>query len=95
MKYRVLLRGQNFRISLNGKMERLGFYTTRFVEAADREEAELRAVQIVREDKELEGCVNDDRKESPMIYLEEIVEVNRFPENGGDGFTFFQESEKQ
>ena len=39
-KFRVFVRGENFLINLDGVNQKLGFYTTRYVEAEDEEAAE-------------------------------------------------------
>ncbi len=95
MKFKVMLRGQNFLIMSDGQLQRLGFYTTRFVEAKDPKEAEMRAVQLVREDEKLKGCVKNERPNPPMLFLEEIEQVSRFPRNRGKGYTFYPDDEKQ
>jgi hypothetical protein len=70
--YRVLLNGENFRFEQGGK--RIGFYTTRFVQASSPEEAELAAVQELRNEPKLANAVKDPAAPA-MLYAEEIVEV--------------------
>jgi hypothetical protein len=48
-KYKVFVHGQNFLLNLDGKAEKVGFYTTRFVEANDDNEAEENAISTLRE----------------------------------------------
>jgi len=55
--YRVFLRGENFLMEVNGKATRIGFFTTRFVQANNRDGAELLAVDLIRSDKWLKGAV--------------------------------------
>jgi hypothetical protein len=43
-KFKVKLHGKNFFLNLDGEPKKLGFYTTRFVKAANPEEAEKIAV---------------------------------------------------
>lgn len=92
-KYRVRLNGANFLMNQDDKVCRLGFYTTRFVEAGTPEEAEKRAVQLVRDDGKLKAAVLNDKADPPMIYLEEIDELVSFDgiEPPGGGYTFFLE----
>jgi hypothetical protein len=72
-KYKVMLEGRNFLINYEGKIEKLGFLTTRFVEADDPKDAELKAVQLIKEDERLLAAVQNKNKEnSPMIYLDSI-----------------------
>jgi hypothetical protein len=70
--FAVMLRGENFVIQVDGVPERMGFYTTRFVHARNEEEAETRAVQMVRESKSLRSAGIKSSSFTPMIYLESI-----------------------
>lgn len=72
--WKVFLNGKNFWLLVDGKAQRLGFYTTRIVEAVDERAAELTAVQLLRDDPTLQDLLND-RSDPPMIYVEEITEV--------------------
>ena len=93
-KYKIFARGQNFLFDVNGKPERLGFYTTRFVEAADEKAAEENAISILRDDPTLKQCTLNEKTDAPMLFVEEITEVDSF--NGlnvpGAGFSFYPET---
>lgn len=93
IKYKVMLNGRNFRIPLEGTVQRVGFYTTRFVEASDPEQAELLAVALVKNDKELRAAVRNERDDPPTIHLEEVVEVADFEgvQVPGAGYSFYAE----
>ena len=71
---------------------KLGFMTTRLVESRDEAQAELDAVQLIREDPKLAGVLND-RADPPMIYCEGIEQIERFdPASVVQlGFTFYPE----
>ena len=90
--YRVKLAGENFRLTLEGKAMKLGFLTTRLVEAPGQAQAELNAVQLIREDQKLAGVLND-RSDPPMIYCEGIEEIEPFDRESVAqvGFTFYPE----
>lgn len=92
-KFRVLLRGENFRMNFEGTVKRLGFYTTRFVEASDDDTAGQSAVESVRKDDQLRQAVLNDRSDPPMIFAEEIEELASFgPDDGPSrGFTFYED----
>ena len=87
--FRVFLRGENFLLTVDGQQTRMGFYTTRFVQANNQESAELLAVDLLRNDKKLRGVANL-RSDPPMIFADEIEEVaaDDVPESSS-GFTFF------
>ncbi|WKL58623.1 hypothetical protein Q1W73_06460 [Asticcacaulis sp. ZE23SCel15] len=72
MWYRVMLKGENFRTKTDGKTEILGFYTTRYVEAGSEDEAEHKAVDLIRKDESLKKIVLNAKDDPPLIYLEEI-----------------------
>lgn len=92
-KYKVMLNGRNFQIPLEGTVQRVGFYTTRFVEANDPEQAELRAVALVKSDEELRTAVRNKPDDPPTIHLEEVVEVVDFEgvQVPGAGYSFYAE----
>lgn len=88
-----MLNGENFWVTFEDQPKRLGFYTTRLVRAASPEEAENRAVQMVRDDPDFPRPLND-VSDPPMIYMEEIVEVDVDEYNGPTaGYTFYDEKD--
>lgn len=90
-KYKAMLEGKNFLLDLEGITQKYGFYTTRYVEANDPEEAELNAVKTIREDNQLTDTVKNDQSDPPMIYLESLDELSSFEgvEIPGTGYTFY------
>ena len=88
--YRVFLRGVNFLLTVDGKPTRMGFYTTRFVQANNRDGAELLAVDLIRQDKRLKESVSNERSDPPMIFADEIdvVDESEVPESSY-GYAFF------
>ena len=96
-KYKVLVRGENFLMNLDGKNQRLGFYTTRFVEAQNEEGAEEKAIALLRDDPKLRSSVLNDQSDAPVMFAEEIVELTSFDglKMPGTGFVFYpKESEE-
>ena len=87
----VILNGRNFWLHLDGVSKRVGFFTTRCVEAPDAEGAELAAVQLVRGDPKLQGILNDP-SDPPMIHLDQIRELSG-PESdfANTGYSFYVE----
>jgi hypothetical protein len=90
-KYRLLIRGENFLINLEGTDQKFGFYTTAFVEGRDEEQAEQRAIELLRDDKEFRQSVLNDKSDTPMMFVEEIAELESFEGLNlpRTGFSFF------
>jgi hypothetical protein len=88
--YRVFMKGQNFLLNVNGTPKRLGFFTTRFVQANNRDGAELLAVDLIRSDRWLRDSVVNERSDPPRIVAEEInvVDASDVPDTQG-GFSYF------
>jgi hypothetical protein len=92
-KYRVLINGENFLLNFDGRLEKVGFYVTRVVEARKPDEAELAAVDLVREDSRLKDNVLNERDDPPMLYADEIEEMEESEENVDTGFSWFTDGE--
>ena len=97
--FQVMLEGENFFIEFDGKEELLGFVTTRWVKADDQKQAELKAVELVKNDHHLHNLLRSPDGESPlpMIYLSEICKVNWFTyirRKPGAGYTFYPMEQK-
>ena len=92
-KYRVFVRGENFLLNLEGRSQKMGFFAARFVEAQDEEEAVCAAVEALRADPKLLDSVLNQEADSPLMYAEEIEELEAFdiPPVTVNGFTFYSE----
>lgn len=92
-KYKVFVRGENFLINFDGVSQKVGFYTTRFVEGEDEEAAEGAVMEMLRGDPTLVEVVLNEGADPPMMYAEEIEELKSFEgfPVPGTGFTFFAE----
>ncbi len=77
-KYRVAINGQNCQVDVNGHLLRMGFYTARYVEAADAVEAAERAVQMIREFDEFKVKIRNEDRDPPVVVAEEIEEIETF-----------------
>ena len=75
-RYSVSIRGVNFLVRTDGEPKRLGFHTTRYVEAPDRAAAEDAAVTMLRGTESLREIVLNGRNDPPMLYAEEINELD-------------------
>jgi len=86
-----MLEGKNFLLNIEGATRKYGFYTTRYVEANDPEDAELKAVQLIRDDSQFSDTVKNEQSDPPMIYLDSLDEVTSFErvKLPGAGYTFY------
>ena len=92
-KYKLLMNGKNFLIESESKLDKFGFFQTIHVEANDPEDAELKAVEIIKQ-SDLRGLVRNEPGDSPMIYLDEIDEIDSFDgiESPNQGRSFYSEN---
>jgi hypothetical protein len=88
--FRCFVRGERFPLTLEGKLSPTGFYTTRFVEVSDSEEAEEKVVDLLRRDAALSVPAGTPGMEGARIFVEEIEQVEA-PGAPNAGFTFFRE----
>ncbi len=89
-KYRVAVNGLNCQVDVNGHLLRMGFYTARYVEAADAVEAAERAVQMIREFDEFKVKIRNEDRDPPVVVAEEIEEIETF-DDIGDVTLFIQD----
>jgi hypothetical protein len=91
-KFKVVVRGENFLMNVDSVEKRMGFYTTRFVEAENEEAAEYAVMDILRDDLE----PLNDKSDSPMMYAEKVEELDSFAgfPVPGAGFTFYHEKKE-
>lgn len=90
MKYQVVLRGENFELNLENDINVFGFYTTRVVKAASAEDAETKAVALIKNDQSLQQLLVKGSSYQPMIYLESIYKAKWWKRSGGKGYTFWE-----
>ena len=90
--YRVLINGKNFLIELDGELKKCGFYTTRFVDAADKSLAESEAISIVRNDLFLIENVKNQSDDTPMLFIDGIEYLETYDgTRPGSGFAWYTE----
>ena len=94
----VLVNGRNFQLLWEGKggrpyTRRTGFYTTVHIRARNAEEAELRAVNVLRRDKKLLASVRNSSSDPPRIFVDRLVELPSFKGRAipRTGFAFYSE----
>lgn len=87
--YQVILRGENFPISLEERTQLTGFFATRRVRAKGAKEAEQKAVELIRRDRSLTSALDPNSEEEPKIYLEKMSRIPWWRSLGGKGYTFY------
>lgn len=91
-KYKFLIEGKNFLINIDGQDKKVGFFTTRYVEAENSNEAELSAISLIKNDPKLKDNILNTNSDPPAIILESVSEVNDFGTNAPPappGFSFY------
>ena len=89
----VTICGENFHLEVDGVAKRVGFYTVRYVEARDEEDAERRAYNSVQQNEWLGNAVRNDQDDQPMLFADDIEELASFDDIDEEtpGFAFFNE----
>lgn len=73
--YLVRLKGQNFLMGSDGGPRKMGFYTTRLVDAENPKRAETLALEYLRSDARLRNTVLNKASDPPMIDLDSVSEI--------------------
>jgi hypothetical protein len=84
--FRLFACGEDFPVIIDGKVEIVGFYTTRYVEAETQGEAEAVASELLFEDEDLQPPPGYDEYQ-PSIRFEEVERVAE-PVDIDDNFSF-------
>ena len=94
--YSVLIEGSDFSLSIGGANDPvIGFFTTRFVAAADIRQAEKTAFESVLNEWRRKGFLKLSGA-IPKLHVEKIqVLPGRFLFRSGTGFTFFPDSNEE
>lgn len=91
-KYTVMIEGSNVYLN-RGHIERMGFFTTRRIEAMNREEAERIALEHVKQELEMLDVLCNSPETPPVFSIEQVHEVSSFGDNivPGKGFSFYKD----
>ncbi len=88
-KYNCNIEGKNFLLDFNNKTSKHGFYKWVTVSAENPEDAELKAIDYVKDDAKKSLNVKNPKEDPPMLYL---VEIHESEEDLTDsGYTFYKE----
>ncbi len=77
-KYRVSILGENILAAVDGVTQRLGFFTSVFVEADSPEQAGTLAVSLLRADPKLVGLAQNPADDPFRLVIEETHEIGSF-----------------
>ena len=94
-KYRVFIEGTNALLSIRNAVSRQGFFTTRFVEADDSDQAVDRILELIR--NELKPKILNESTNPPKLTVHEIQHLHAFGETPAPctGFTWYPEQEDE
>ena len=88
-----MLNGQNFNLDIGEGLARYGFYTTIYANATSKSAAENMAVVSIEKRDEIKLRVKNEKNDPPMIYAEEIVEIECIDQNAVEpDLTWFKEA---
>jgi hypothetical protein len=76
-KYLVELQGENLLLEVKGEQAKYGFHTKRYVEADSVEEAEMNALKLIFNDRNLQQSLANTQEDPPAVTAGEITEVTR------------------
>ncbi len=95
-KYQIYINGENFLMMNEGSKILMGFYTTRWVEASSSEEAEMKAIKLIKNDQSLRRATLNEKEDPLMLYVEEISELENFEgvNPPGAGYTFYPDEKE-
>lgn len=90
-KYRVLIEGGNILINVERRVRKLGFFTTRYVEANDALSAQEIAIDLIK--NELNNRILNEGA-PPLFIAKKVEELTSFGNQmvPGKGFSWFPES---
>jgi hypothetical protein len=88
-KFRVLIEAENLLMDIHG-IQRFGFYTTRYVEAADADEASEHAIHLAQNELFSTGAILNEHGDPPVFSISEISRIDTFRglNAPGKGFSF-------
>lgn len=96
--YKVVLKGENYLLKVGREVGKFGFQATRFVRAANPQEAEKMAKIIVCHDADLRDNIINEGNGPPILTLEQLKEINILSflfRKKKKGFSFYSEDERE
>ena len=95
-RFSVFVNGENFFLEQEGRVKRLGFYTTVYVYAVNDEDAEYKALDIIKSDPSLSDGILNDKSDPPVMFIEKVTETIASipPDKERTGYVFYEEQKK-
>ena len=96
-RYKILLRGDNFLLSIDGEHAKFGFYATRIIKSATLEQAERIAIIRVHQELNRNHQIVKNIPDVPTVKVEKTEKMGVFQfvsKRNASGFTFHSEAEK-
>ena len=95
-RFSVFVNGVNFFLEQENSVKRFGFYTTIYVYALSDEDAEHKALNIIKNDPKLRDGIFNDKSDPPQIFIEKITETGSSipPDKERTGYVFYEEEER-
>lgn len=96
-KYTVIVGGRGCLMEVDSVVRKLGFYTTRYVWAADSADAGQKALRLVHNELQKEELLLNDASSPPSLFIDEIHELDFFAKlrtlfrGSGRGATWYPE----
>lgn len=95
--YKVLIDGRNLLVRIEGKKQKVGFYTTRIVEARNSNEAGKVVIDLILQDSLMKNDLLNEPNDTPIINadkVEQIYDLSRLNEKP-PGFVFYLEVDEK
>ncbi len=95
-RYKVLVRGDNFLLSLDGEHAKFGFYATRIVKSETAEDAERIAIIRIHQELNQSDHIIKNTADVPSVKVESTVKIGPFRfirKQHVRGFSFHREEE--
>ena len=74
-KYLVSIQGENLLLEVKGEKAKYGFHTKRYVDAESAEKAEMAALMLIFNDRNLQQSLANTQEDPPAVTAGEITKV--------------------
>jgi hypothetical protein len=92
-KYVVMLEGRNYLVASGDETRRMGFFTTRHVEAVSGAAADKRAIREIRADPDLNARIVNPPADPPRLAVTRHIQVESFAGDSSPdlGYIFYED----